>query len=169
MPSNDIDLEKFYLEHFSKIYNYFFYQVLHRETTEDLTSHTFLKAAEHISEYNPKKAQINTWLWTIAKNTLIDFYRTQKQEKSIDDEALEADNVLSVSFEEQYAKIVNPTRKALYAVLAQLSERERLFVYHKYFLDESYHDIAKQFDINESTLATVLQRAKAKLRKSMEK
>ena len=52
--------------------------------------------------------------------------------------------------------------------LTQLSERDRLFVYHKYFLGENYHDISMQSGINESTLATILQRAKAKLRKYIE-
>ena len=168
MPSSDIDLEKLYQEHFSKIYNYFFYQLLHRENAEDLTSCTFLKAAEHISDYNPDKAQISTWLWTIAQNTLIDFYRTQKPELSIDHETIKTDTALSVSFEEQYDKISNPARKALYMALTQLSERDRLFVYHKYFLGENYHDISMQSGINESTLATNLQRAKAKLRKYIE-
>ena len=164
MQPGDIDLEKLYQEYFSKIYNYFFYQLLHKETAEDLTSRTFLKAAEHISNHNPYKAQISTWLWTIAKNTLIDFYRTQKQELPIDQKGLGIDAVLSVSFEEQYAKIAEPARKALYSALSQLSERDRLFVYHKYFLEKSYHEISKEFGVNESTLATILQRAKNKLR-----
>ena len=30
MPSSDIDLEKLYQEHFSKIYNYFFYQDVYK-------------------------------------------------------------------------------------------------------------------------------------------
>ena len=168
---NDVfrsDLEKLYQEYFPKIYNYFFYQLLHKESAEDLTSRTFLKAAEHISDYNPDKAQISTWLWTIAQNTLIDFYRTQKPELSIDHETIKTDTALSVSFEEQYDKISNPARKALYMALTQLSERDRLFVYHKYFFGENYHDISMQFGINESTLATILQRAKAKLRKYIE-
>ena len=108
-----------------------------------MTSRTFLKAAEHISDYNPDKSQVSTWLWTIAQNALIDFYRTQKSELSIDKETIKTDTARSVSFEEQYDKIANPARKALYMVLAQLSERDRLFVYHKYFLGESYHDISK--------------------------
>lgn len=165
MPLSDINLEKLYQEYFSKIYNYFFYQLLHREIAEDLTSRTFLKVVEHRSDYHPDKGKISTWLWTIAKNVRIDFYRTQKQELSLGQEGIEKDMSLSVSFEEQYAKIIAPTRKALYAALVQLSERERMLVYHKYFLGESYREISKEFDINESTLATILQRAKIKLQK----
>ena len=165
MITTAIDLKELYEENFPIIYNFFFYRLLHRENAEDLTAQTFLKAAEHLHTYDPDKAKASTWLQRIAQNTLIDFYRSQKKSVSIDNETI--GSALSVSVEEQYEQIVSPGRKALYAALWQLSERDRTLVYHKYFLEESYHEISRQFSINESTLATVLQRAKAKLRESL--
>ena len=164
MSEMAIDLQAFYEENFSKIYNFFFYRLLHRENAEDLTAQTFLKAAEHLQTYDPSQAKASTWLAQIAQNTLIDFYRTQKRPVSLDTE--EAQAALSISFAEQYEQIASPARQALFAALWQLSERT--LIYHKYFLGESYHDISQQFDIKESTLATVLQRAKEKLRKSLD-
>ena len=163
-----IGLEELYEQYFSVIYNYFFYKLLHRESAEDLTGQTFLKVAEHLDEYDPEKASVGTWLRRIAHNTLIDFYRTRKASLSMEDAPCDAAESLSVSFEEQYQQIASPKRRALYAALWRLSERERTLVYHKYFLGESYHEISAQFDINESTLASVLQRAKAKLRGMLE-
>ena len=165
MTMTAIDLKELYEENFPIIYNFFFYRLLHRENAEDLTAQTFLKAAEHLHTYNSDKAKASTWLRRIAQNTLIDFYRSQKKSVSIDNEDISA--ALSVSFEEQYEQIASPGRKAVYAALCQLSERDRILIYHKYFLEESYHEISQQFSINESTLATVLQRAKAKLRESL--
>lgn len=168
MSSEEVNLEELYREYFPKIYNFFFYKLLHREDAEDLTEQTFLKIAEKLHTYNPKKAKIGTWIGQISENTLIDFYRTGKRTLPLDDK-LSGESTLSVSFEEQYGQIANPVRKEIYAALYELSERDRLLVYHKYLLGWSYHEIAEKFQINESTLASVLQRAKGKLREGLAK
>ena len=163
MNKEEINLEELYREYFPKIYNYFFYKLLHKENAEDLTGQTFLKIAENIHTYDPKKSKLTTWIRRISENTLIDFYRTKKQTFHLDDGLSEAESACCVSFEEQYEKIINPASKELYAAICQLSERDRMLVYYKYLLGWSYHEITKKFQINESTLATVLQRAKIKL------
>ena len=161
---DDINLEEIYRKYFSSIYNFFFYQLLHKENAEDLTAQTFLKAVEKLDTYDRKKGSISTWLWKIAQNTLIDFYRSKKCEISLDEEDSGILDVLSVSFEEQYEKIASPKRRELYQALTQLSERERILLYQKYFLGKSYIEISKEFHLNKSTLATILQRAREKLR-----
>lgn len=169
MTNKDINLEELYREYFPKVYNFFFYKILHKENAEDLTGRTFLKIAEHLHTYVPEKAKLGTWIWQISENTLIDFYRTQKKSLPLDAEASDSCSAYSVSFDEQYAQIINPKRKALYAALYQLSERDRMLVCYKYLLGFSYHEIAEKFQMNESTLATALMRAKGKLRKELEK
>lgn len=158
------NLEEIYREYFSPIYNFFFYQLLHKENAEDLTAQTFLKAAEKLDTYDSDKGKISTWLWTIAQNTLVDFYRSRRCEISLDKEDSGLLDTLAVSFEEQYERIASPKRKAFYQALVQLSERERILIYQKYFLGKSYHEISREFHLKESTLATILQRAKEKLR-----
>lgn len=169
MSDNETNLKDIYEDNFSKVYNFFFYHVLHREISEDLTEQTFLKVAEHLNQYDPKKAKPGTWVMKIAQNTLIDYYRIKKNMVSIDaDDTGEIMNHMSVSFEEQYEQIVSPKRKELYLALSKLSELERELIYQKYFLDKSYHDMEKQFGRGSSTLATIVQRAKEKLKSSCE-
>ena len=168
MTNEDINLEELYQEYFPKVYNFFFYKILHKENTEDLTGRTFLKIAEHLHTYDPEKAKLGTWIWQISENTLIDFYRTQKKVLLLDAEAADGCSAFSVSFDEQYAQIINPERKALYAALFKLPQRDRIMICYKYLLGFSYHEIADKFQMNESTLATALFRAKKKLRNEME-
>ena len=42
MANDTIDLEELYRSYFPKIYNFFFYKLLHREDAEVLTAKTFL-------------------------------------------------------------------------------------------------------------------------------
>lgn len=73
-----------YDEYFDKIYRFIYYKTMHRETAEDLTSRTFYKAMESLDKYNPKIGTFSSWLYCIARNNVIDHYRTKKQVDNID-------------------------------------------------------------------------------------
>jgi RNA polymerase sigma-70 factor (ECF subfamily) len=69
-----------------RVYRYIYFRVSDQETAEDLTSQVFLKAWEKLDHYRPK-GPFMAWLYAIARNTVIDFYRTQKQTVPLDDAA----------------------------------------------------------------------------------
>ena len=160
-----VDVEQIYQTCFPKIYNYFFYRLLHQESAEDLTSRTFLRMIERLHTYDAERGNVEPWLFRMAERVLIDYYREERP-------ALSLDNSLpvepSVAFEEEYQKIMDPRRKLLYRSLTQLPERDRMLLYRKYLLGQSYHQIAGELCMNESTLASALQRAKKKLRRQLE-
>ena len=63
-----------------KIYRFLYIKLRHKAVAEDLTADVFLKAWERIHQYRPRAEQpFSAWLYTIARNTLIDYYRSQKQ------------------------------------------------------------------------------------------
>jgi RNA polymerase sigma-70 factor (ECF subfamily) len=61
-----------------KIYSYFFFRTSSKEISEDLTSICFTKAFEKIHQVDPKKGAFRSWLYQIAKNTLVDYFRSHK-------------------------------------------------------------------------------------------
>jgi RNA polymerase sigma-70 factor, ECF subfamily len=67
-----------------KVYRYVFFRVSDPQTAEDLTSEVFLKAWENFGRYEPHSSFV-AWLYTIARNTVIDHYRTHKQAVSLDE------------------------------------------------------------------------------------
>ena len=76
---------KFYNENKDKIFSYFYYNLnQNTELSEDLTSETFLKGFEKFDTYN-EEYQFSTWIFTIARNLLIDFFRKKKIEITIDE------------------------------------------------------------------------------------
>jgi len=94
-------LEQFaviYDSYVKKIYDFLFYRLRHKETAEDLTSAVFMKALVKIQSYNQQKSAFNTWLYTIARNTLFDHFRSHKDQSPID-EALEHSSNQNVSKE----------------------------------------------------------------------
>lgn len=82
------NLEKFgelYDKYIKKIYNFVYYKTWHQETTEDITSQTFMKALERIGSFDSNRGTFQAWLYQIARNTVIDYYRTSKNSLNIDD------------------------------------------------------------------------------------
>lgn len=163
--TNEVGFEAMYREYFPKIYNYVFYRVLSREIAEDIVSDIFMKVARNACSYDAKKAAVQTWLFRIAKNALTDYYRARKVNSSLDDVG---EGALSVSFEEQLEKITDEKRRLVYRILSELSERERLIVYYKFFEDKNNRQIAMLLEMNESTVGTVLSRTLKRLGRNYE-
>ncbi|MBN2086914.1 sigma-70 family RNA polymerase sigma factor [Candidatus Peregrinibacteria bacterium] len=74
-----------YDEYIKPIYNFVFYKTHHKETAEDLVSIVFTKSLEKIQTFNSDKASFKTWLYQIARNTITDHFRSNKETADIDD------------------------------------------------------------------------------------
>lgn len=68
-----------------KIYRFVYFKTHHKETAEDLTSKIFIKAYQGIKRLDLRKGNFPGWIYKIARNTVIDYYRTQKYYSDIDD------------------------------------------------------------------------------------
>ena len=105
-----------------KIYDFIYYKTLHKEITEDLTSQTFFKALKNINNFDDKIGSFSSWLYRIARNTVIDYYRTKKTDKNIDDvwdlaskQDTEAEIDVSQKLEQvkQYLQKLNTTQREI--------------------------------------------------------
>lgn len=94
---NDIDIIKnvqkwreddfvmLYDKYIKKVYDFIFYKVWDKSTAEDLTSDTFLKAYKNIMKFDITRwTKPSTWLYTIAHNLVIDYYRVNSNEVEYD-------------------------------------------------------------------------------------
>jgi RNA polymerase sigma-70 factor, ECF subfamily len=68
-----------------RIYRYVYFRVAEAQTAEDLASQVFLKAWENLGRYKPSGAPFLAWLYTIARNAVIDHYRTRKETVALDE------------------------------------------------------------------------------------
>lgn len=79
------DFDGLYTRYVNGVFAFIMYRVMDRATAEDLTSQSFIKAIEHIGSYNPKKGAFSTWLYRIARNTVMDHFRTSRPHSDIED------------------------------------------------------------------------------------
>ena len=160
-----MDLAATYEEFFPKIYNFFFFKVMHKQITEDLTSMVFLKVTEKLHTYNPDKGSISTWLFAIAQNILNDYFRTRHIPVSLDEAT--GDLAVSVDFDEQSTLIKDETRRELYMALSELDPRTRDVIAKKYFAGKTMREIAKEKGLTEVNASAIHQRGLKQLRKTM--
>lgn len=64
-----------YERHYDAVYTYLFYRSSDPSLAEDLAGEVFLRLVERISGYTYRGQPILAWLYTVARNLLIDHYR----------------------------------------------------------------------------------------------
>jgi RNA polymerase sigma-70 factor, ECF subfamily len=73
-----------YQEYVQPVYRYIYVRVGNNtEQTEDLTQEVFFKALKNINRYRYNGNTFGSWLFRIAHNIVIDYYRQSKKNKSI--------------------------------------------------------------------------------------
>lgn len=73
-----------------EIYRYVFFALRqHRETAEDVTAKIFLQAWKHRDRFDSSRASFRTYLYAIARNAVIDHYRTEKITEELSEQVAE--------------------------------------------------------------------------------
>ncbi len=75
---------KLYDLYVDKIYKYIYYKSGRTDEAEDLTAQVFMKAWEAIGNYKWEGYPFSTWLYRIAHNQMIDYYRTHRETFPLD-------------------------------------------------------------------------------------
>lgn len=74
---NDKALESLIQRYLPLVYGFILHSIGDVAQAEDLTQEVFLKAWRGMKRFDPDKS-FKTWIFTIARRTLIDFYRKKK-------------------------------------------------------------------------------------------
>lgn len=154
MEINQTNFGLIYDEYLPKIYRFVFYRVRHPEIAEDLTSAIFLKVVQNLDSYQPGPAGIGPWLYKIARNTVIDYSRTNKATSDLS----QAEHVASSH------DVLGDTDTALKvdwvkSQLKDLSEIQREVLMLRVWDNLSHREIAETLGISEANSKVSFSRA----------
>ena len=151
-----------YRQFVSPIYAYILRRAMDKALAEDLTSQTFLKALEHVRQYDASKGPFAAWLYGIARNALTDHFRGLRPHTSIEDAwdlSSEEDVHLAVHDRLEYRKI----RSALHT----LDAHKREIVLLRLWDGLSYQEIAAITGKTETNCKVIFHRTLQDLRQSL--
>lgn len=68
-------LAKIYDLYIKRVYRFVYFRVGNREDAEDITEQVFVKILSSIKNYEERGLPFEAWLFRIARNEIVDFYR----------------------------------------------------------------------------------------------
>lgn len=153
------DFGELYERYIKKIHDFVYFKTLHRETAEDLTAKTFHKALENIRSVDPQKHSFSAWLYAIARNSVIDHYRTTKNTVDIED-------AYDLSSKEDIEIAVDAKLKMekVQKALEKLTPEQREIIILKLWQDLPYEEIAKIVRKSPENCRIILSRGLKKIR-----
>jgi RNA polymerase sigma-70 factor, ECF subfamily len=132
---------RLYQTYIDRIYRYVYFRVADENLAEDITAQIFLKVWEKLDSYQPGQSPFMAWIYRIAHNTVIDYYRTRKFSVSLENarpaeisHSDEVDEKLDFQFQSQ----------KLSAALRDLTKEQRQVLVLKFVDGMSTTEIAKQ-------------------------
>lgn len=161
------DFSFFYKKYYPKLI-YYTQKMCNNDTqkAEDVTTESFIVAFEKIEKYEREKSQFSTWLFTIARNIMLQDIKSSKKTISIDmeldDEGTtlkdfipEEEDRTNISFvSEKKAEIM---KKCIY----ELKEPYRRVIEMREIKKMAYKDIADELGKNLSTIKSQIRNGRA--------
>jgi RNA polymerase sigma factor (sigma-70 family) len=155
---------RLYEQYLPKIFHYVSYRVGDRTAAEDLTSDIFNKALTSFTKYDSGKASFSTWIFSIARNTIIDYYRGRSREQKLKREVESNAIAFSTSPEEEASR--SEEIRKLRECLSLLNPNEQELISLKFSGEMTNREISQITGLSESNVGTILCRAVRKLRDS---
>lgn len=158
-------LKDIFNTYYDRVYRFFLYRTNKPDLSEDLTSIVFEKLVGNIEKYDVNTS-IEPWIFTIARNTLYDHFRFNKDKVTVDIDDYE--NILISQSTVEGQLIDGENNRELFEALNHLDERERMIISYKFGAELKNTQIAKLLDLSETNVSTILYRSIKKLKTIME-
>lgn len=138
------------------------------ELAEELTQETMVALWRRAATFDPSRARLSTWIFTIARNLRIDHYRRGSRQPAVEDgwdaDQQPADQDLSPDQQALAAQRELNVREAL----AQLPPDQVQVLTLSYFEDQPHARIAQVLNIPLGTVKSRIRLAVAQLRRRLE-
>ncbi|MEK5038511.1 RNA polymerase sigma factor [Sporosarcina sp. FSL K6-3457] len=155
-------------KYYNEMYVFMYKQTLNQELALDLTQEIFISVLKSIHSYDYKKASFRTWLYKLASNRLVDYFRSKNYKdiqliQPIEDYDFEDEHDMTLSLEYK-----DDVERAT-ALINELDASSQQVVRLKLFGDYTFQEIAEIETIPPSTVKTKYYAALKKIRKGMGK
>jgi len=160
---------KLYEDFFTPIFRFILPKVSDKETAEDLTQVVFIKLFESLPSFKQSDANPLSYLFTIARNTVFDFYKKKRdviigenQVENIENNIfhkIEDDNPIPCEMFE-----ISEKQRLVIAEINKLNKEQREVIFMKFMEGRKNFEIAEILGRTEDSIRQLQCRALKKLR-----
>jgi len=153
-----------YDRYYLSIYRYLRIRVESQEAAEDLAAEVFVRMIEHLPRYQARGRPFLAWLYTVARNLLTDYYRSQRGAPLDlpDPERGRGDEGMMERIE------ARAQQDCLWRALRQLTPEQQEVLFHRFFEGRSVEETARLMGKQPGAIKALQHRALAALRRRME-
>ena len=158
-----------YNKYHRDVFQFLFYMVKNREQAEDLVQEVYIRVLKSYHRFEGKSSE-KTWLFSIARNVAIDYFRKQKGWKQRimekfdwSTQQVKDSNPLPEEFATQKEEI-----QQMYHCLDFCTVDQRMVIIMRYIQDLSIAETALALNWTESKVKTTQHRALKALKMHME-
>ena len=155
------DIERLYQAYYGKVMGYIYSRIRNRADAEDICSDVFEKVQRKLPDFDPEKASVSTWIFTITRNTVIDHYRRSKPTEELDEN-------MSDSAELDESLLNSETLSELAGALRALPEELRDIIVLRYYDGKPLTEVAEIMGLSYGAVKLRHQSALAKLRNAFQ-
>lgn len=167
----EITFDKVYKDYHRNIYNWIYSKIRNNEVSQELANDVFIKVHDNISLYDNNISKISTWVYTIAKNVLIDYMRKKSlPTRSLSDFTDDDGNELIFYTDNKNAhnEIVNDELSdAINNAMNALPEIYKSIANLFFIEQQSHEEITDKLNVPIGTVKAYIHRAKYILRKKL--
>ena len=150
--------------HQPAVYRYVYYRVGNVATAEDLAAVVFTRVVEGIDKYRYRGRPLLAWLYTIARNAVIDHQR-----RSARDVTVPLDNhVADESVDAERAAERALSQQQLTAAMTHLTEDQRQVIMLRFIEEMTSEQVAEVLGKSTGAIKALQHRALAALRRHLE-
>lgn len=159
------DFTHFYNKYYPKLIYYTNKMCNDPQRAEDVTTDSFMTAFEKIDKYEKEKSQFSTWLFTIARNIMLQEIKTKSKTVSIDVEVGEEGTTLKdfIHEPESFEHLNTLTSKKAEIMMKHISKLKdpyKKVIEMRELKKMPYKDIADELGKNLSTIKSQIRNAR---------
>ena len=151
--------EQIYLQYHDKVRAYVRGKIQDPHDVEDLVSAVFMKIVQKLDSYDPEKASVSTWVYTITRNTVTDHFRTRRTLMALED----------YMADEAPAELTDDVLDSLADALLALKEKERSLIVLHYYTGHTLKEVAEMMGMSYINAKVVHKKALDSLRAFFQK
>lgn len=153
----ELSQTEIYEQYQNKVLRYLQSKVNDSYLAEDLCADVFLKIYEKLDTFDDAKASISTWIFTIARNTLTDYFRTRRVHEEVPEDLTEGGSIEDdLCNEEQLETLAD--------ALQSLDERQRDIIILHYYRRQTLTEIAQTIGISYAYVKVLHNKALSQMK-----